>query len=129
MQTASKMIIIILLACFLLVPLFTEIPPISSAADQEEWIDPDEWVDTPDCDEWGVLFNTSVCVSSGAETGDIYYDEEVNISSYTFEPRPDITEYELALMIPVWIAVAKDYPAYHIIEGLPPEARRHFIKN
>ena len=39
---------------------------------------------------------------------------------YEFVPKPDITAYELALILPVFIGNHID-----MIEDLPPEARRH----
>ena len=44
--------------------------------------------------------------------------------AYNYEPKKDITAYELALIVPLFTT---DYPyVYSLIETLPPEARRHF---
>ena len=46
---------------------------------------------------------------------------------YIWEPEKDITVYELSLIIPVFIWATHGSGAM-LIEGLPPEARRHFRK-
>ena len=43
---------------------------------------------------------------------------------YTYEPKPDITIYELSLIIPIFFGGSSLY-----VDGLPPEARRHFRKD
>lgn len=43
---------------------------------------------------------------------------------YNYEPHEDITAYELALILPVFSA--NHLHVSMMIEGLPPEARRHF---
>ncbi len=41
---------------------------------------------------------------------------------HMWQPKPDITTYELALCLPVLLS---DY--FYKVEGLPDEARRHFV--
>jgi hypothetical protein len=45
---------------------------------------------------------------------------------YQFRPQPDITAYELALIL----ATAQDRQRYALVayERLPPELQRHFIR-
>jgi hypothetical protein len=44
--------------------------------------------------------------------------------SYIWEPKPDITAYELALAIPLMFS--KSWDAWKSVENLPLEVRRHF---
>lgn len=44
--------------------------------------------------------------------------------SWAWEPHPDITIYELALILPALVMPN----GWKIIENLPPEAKRHFRK-
>lgn len=43
---------------------------------------------------------------------------------YQYRPQPDITVYELALILPIF-AMKGDVVTY--IDSLPPEAKRHFV--
>ena len=52
---------------------------------------------------------------------------EVDSTNYIWEPKEDITIYELALLIPVFVSVLQGSVVW-MIETLPPEARRHFRK-
>ena len=69
----------------------------------------------------------------GADTWDEYeyltgiIDEQTYAEYYVWEPKEDITVYELALIFPVFIYAAQG-SAVLMIEGLPPEAKRHFRK-
>ena len=73
----------------------------------------------------------------GADTWDEYnlinvIDSDYTISiyddtHYIYEPKPDITIYEIALIFPIFIYAAEEW-AVLMIEGLPPEAKRHFRK-
>jgi hypothetical protein len=48
---------------------------------------------------------------------------------YLYAPQPDITTYELALILPALFAVvAGGGNAVGLVEKLPPEAKRHFKK-
>lgn len=47
---------------------------------------------------------------------------------YTFKPKLDITAYELALCVPVLLLHRTPYSQSKAIEKLPPEVRRHFVK-
>lgn len=42
---------------------------------------------------------------------------------YTYDPKPDITIYELSLIMPIFFGGSSLY-----VDGLPPEAKRHFRK-
>ena len=47
---------------------------------------------------------------------------------YVWEPKKDITPYEIALLLPIFAYVSQG-SAVWMIETLPPEARRHFRKD
>lgn len=59
------------------------------------------------------------------ETGEFYDIETTTIRHvyWNWKPQPDITAYELALCIPVFVTGWNIEP---LISDLPPEARRHF---
>jgi hypothetical protein len=46
---------------------------------------------------------------------------------YKWNPKEDITAYELALCVPVLMS-ASNYGIQYFIEALPDNARRHFEK-
>ena len=47
--------------------------------------------------------------------------------TYIYEPKPDITAHEVALILPIFIGISciSGYGISHL-EDLPPEAKRHF---
>ena len=48
---------------------------------------------------------------------------------YLYAPQPDITSYELALVLPALLAAASlGGDTVGLVEKLPPEAKRHFQK-
>ena len=67
----------------------------------------------------------------GADPWDPEYlpgiDEQTSAEYYVWEPKEDITVYELALIMPIFSYVGKSSVVY-IIENLPPKAKRHFRK-
>ena len=68
----------------------------------------------------------------GADTWDDYLDWneyllDVNSTNYIWDPKEDITVYELALLLPIFAYVSQGSVVW-MIETLPPEARRHFRK-
>ena len=52
---------------------------------------------------------------------------DVNSTNYIWEPKEDITVYELALLLPIFAYVSQGSVVW-MIETLPLEARRHFRK-
>ena len=55
------------------------------------------------------------------------YDAVRKVYQYVYKPLPDITVYELAVIIPVFTSVTMiGSNVNEIIESLPDEARRHF---
>ena len=63
----------------------------------------------------------------GADTWDDNDDLILKVYSdvvYVYEPKPDITIYELSLIMPIFFGGSSLY-----VDGLPPEARRHFRKD
>ena len=68
----------------------------------------------------------------GADTWDEYeyltgIDEQTSAEYYVYEPQKDITIYELAKIMPIF-PYALQGSVIDMIEGLPPEAKRHFRK-
>ena len=67
---------------------------------------------------WGIVF--------GADTWDDFINDDLTLQVYsdvvyTYEPKPDITIYELSLIMPIFFGGSSWY-----VGGLPPEAKRHF---
>ena len=65
----------------------------------------------------------------GADTWEESFDWSDNIIQvnpqdvYIYAPKQDITIYELSLIMPIFFGGSSLY-----VDGLPPEARRHFRK-
>jgi len=71
----------------------------------------------------------------GADTWDEYLEYTTDSDNflvqelyyYVYEPQKDITIYELAKIMPIF-PYALQGSVIDMIEGLPPEAKRHFRK-
>ena len=68
--------------------------------------------------DWSMIAHSAV-----AHGNDLVMTVQENIT-YVYEPKPDITAHEVALILPAFILADKGYLSH--LENLPPEAKRHF---
>lgn len=54
------------------------------------------------------------------------YNAPFKVKQFQYNPQPDITIHELALLLPIFTMAMVDGNIASFVDGLPDEAQRHF---